>query len=674
MPDFQKLADQFIAKQERFYNRPVKNISRFLIKDFAKFVERYEARKPTPQVEIKEKFNVRQIKRGKRISNGKLQVAFITEDIGHLTGGRYYCWFIASALIELGYDVTVYTNRKPVFQDYFKNYPQPKVQVVADRSKDLQAIDVQADIYMGSPISGNVAASNLGAKYGKPAFAIIFDPFPMMNKYLGTHNHPNWIPLIKSLRSTDTKIISLCDSTSEYIPQWLNKQPEDVIPIYPCVNSRELNAGKALRGNYAVFISRLVKHKNFDHVLRACKNLNIPLKVISSVDGINADKLVKQMKMEKQVEFLMNIDDRDKFEVIKRARVAINGSMFEGFGMWFIEAITCGTPTVCYDYPTIREIAKKHNVTNVYMAEWNKSKSLEQQLAKAYAEQKFTQPSKAFYFEEMVKEVKKTFTIEPRIGVVTIGLNESKFIQASLRSMIKHPNVKKVAVVEGAVNLYPKADKNGLSTDNMPEKIRQVQSEPNGEKIVYERYGWAKDKSELRNRALMLLGRGITHVLVVDGDEVYMQSDLNNLVTAMRDNPKTGVFLYPFYHFWKRKDLIAVGGQWDSQMFRCFKFADKTLHWGRHELPVIDEKGVLINVSDGKMVLKNVHVYHYGYMKDQDDVQAKLEYYRKRDGHVLKVTDTWTNWKEGMPTQPTHGGGDVAKFNSEHPPELKGII
>lgn len=672
--DYQQLVEDYIRKQEKFYKRNIKGLTKFLLRDFANSIQK---NLNTSDVKIERailKRPSKYIKSNSKI-NSKIRIALITEDVGHLTGGRYYCWFIACALQELGYKVTVYTNQAPVFGNYFKNYQQPEVRVVVDKARHLEHIDVEADIYIGSPISGNIAVTKLGKKYNKPSYALIFDPFPMMDKYLGKRTYVNWIPLISALRSSSTQIISLCDSTSEYIYDWLNKRKHNVYPIYPCINSREFKEGELKKEDYVVFISRLVKHKNFDHVLKACKNLGLNLKVISSVDGINAQRLVKDMGMKKQVEFCMNVNDEQKWEIIKKARVVINGSKFEGFGMWFIEAITCGTPTVCYDYPTIREITEKHNVKNVYMAKWNNPDSLQEQLEKAYREEYYTEQSKDFYFESMLKRVNEVFVQEPKIGVVTICLNEEKFIQASLKSVIRHPNIKKVAVVEGAVNLFPRVNEKGLSVDNTNEQIRQVLStDENAYKIIYDQYGFANDKSELRNRALSLLDKDITHILIVDADEVYKQEDLDNLVQAMKENPKTGVFLYPFYHFWKKKDLIAKGGQWESQMFRCFRFANKKLKWARHELPVVDEDNKFINQIEGVKELDNVHVYHYGYMKDKKDVQAKLEYYKKRDGHILRVTDTWTNWKEGEPTQPTHGGGTVEKFKGKHPEEIENIL
>ena len=195
----------------------------------------------------------------------------------------------------------------------------------------------------------------------------------------------------------------------------------------------------------------------------------------------------------------------------------------------------------------------------------------------------------------------------------------------------------------------------------------------NGTKIVYEKYGWANDKSELRNKALGLLGKEIDYVLVVDADEVWKHEDLDKLVKAFKLHPHIGVFLIPFYHFWKQRDLIAVGSMWDSYLFRCFRFADKNLHWDRHETPVVNSQGRFINKTDGAIVVEGAHIYHYGYCKNAKNIKDKLEYYKKRDTN-LNVKDTWSNWKPGMETQPTHGKGDVKKFSGKHPEEIDKIL
>lgn len=668
MTNFLGSAEDYIKRQERYYNRSLTTLNKFLIKDFASNLQ-VQLTKGNPQSINRVIPSISDPK--------KVQVALITEDVGHLTGGRYYAWFIASALLEIGYEVTVYTNRKPVFQGDFEKYKQPEIKIVANTAKELETVDIQADIYIGSPISGNVASSRLGKLYGRPSFALIFDPFPMMKQYLGDKTYAGWIPLIKNLRESDCNIIALCNTASGFIYDWLNKRKDQVHSIFPCINSKEniIPEEPIEHENYVVFISRLVNHKNFDHVLKACKKLGVNLKVVASVDAIQAEGLAKRMGMSRQVEFFFKCTDRKKFDLINKSSAVINASKFEGFGMYLTEAIACGIPCVCYEYPTFKEIVSFAGADNIYMAEWNNPESLVEELAKCLEEKKFRKPSHLFDFEAMVGRAKDVFIIKPKIGVVMICLNEEQYIGSSLRSVIRHPNIKKVAVVEGAVNLYSHASSSeGLSLDKTSEEVFKVMKERGGEKIIFERYGWALDKSELRNRALNLLNKDITHILVVDADEVWKQEDLNNLVQAMTDNPKIGVFLFKFYHFWKKKNLIAVGGQWDSMLFRCFKYYDKSLYWKLHQLPVVNYEDKFINITDGFLVLDNVHIYHFSYLKHEKNIRDKLEFYMKRDGAVLDVKDTWTNWKEGQPTQPTHGSGTAIKFRGELPEEVRDVV
>lgn len=678
----QTIIDNFATNQRKVYGRNTSSYQKFILGEFFDYLGNIQYELPEEEIikAIEKDSKVIARKQKNLIYNfqqNKINVALITEDVGHLTGGRYYTWFIAFALVELGHNVTVYTNRKPVFEDAFKGYKQPNIQVVAKRAIDLRKLDVNADLYIGSPTNGNVAALRLGDKYSKPSFTIVFDPFPMMEQFIGKRNYAGWDEYLAEIPKSNAKIISLCESTSEYIYPWLNKRKDQVVPIYPCINSivKEKALEKPVeRGDYVLFISRLVRHKKFEDALAAAKKCGVRLKVVSSVDGIRVKRLIKQQGMEGQVDLHMKVSDEEKFRLIKGARAVINAAIFEGFGMWAIEALSCGTPLVSYDYPTMREIKHVTNAENMYLAEWNNPNDLARKLKLCLDEAKYSEENHQFDFKAMTDQLKDVFKFEPRIGVITIALNEDQFIEASLKSVTRHPNVKKVAVVEGAVNLFAHAaTKEGLSIDQTPAAVHKAMKTLDGRKIVYERYGWATDKSELRNRALELLGKDIDYVLVVDGDELWKQEDLDKLVQTFRDNPRAGVIKFPFYHFWKSKDQVTVGSQWDSMLFRCFKFEDKSLRWIRHELPVFNDKGERIDRTNGSVINKQIHVYHYGYCKKDDRVKEKLRFYSLRDKN-LKVQDTYTKWRPGQPTQPTHGGGRVVPFKGTHPEELKGVL
>ncbi len=55
--------------------------------------------------------------------------------------------------------------------------------------------------------------------------------------------------------------------------------------------------------------------------------------------------------------------DREKFVELKRARMLIYPSLFEGYGIPPIEALAAGTPCVCYDLPVFREVCGEALIT-----------------------------------------------------------------------------------------------------------------------------------------------------------------------------------------------------------------------------------------------------------------------------------------------------------------------
>lgn len=103
-----------------------------------------------------------------------------------------------------------------------------------------------------------------------------------------------------------------------------------------------------------VVLSRLVPHKQIDHVIRALPALaeefpDIRLRVMG--DGWWADALHEQTEalgLTDRVRFLGHVSDRTKFEELSRGWVHVLPSVKEGWGLSIVEAGRAGTPSVAY--------------------------------------------------------------------------------------------------------------------------------------------------------------------------------------------------------------------------------------------------------------------------------------------------------------------------------------
>lgn len=103
-----------------------------------------------------------------------------------------------------------------------------------------------------------------------------------------------------------------------------------------------------------VVLSRLVPHKQIDHVIRALPALaeefpGVRLRVMG--DGWWADslhQLTEDLGLGDRVTFLGHVSDRTKFEELSRAWVHVLPSVKEGWGLSIVEAGRAGTPSVAY--------------------------------------------------------------------------------------------------------------------------------------------------------------------------------------------------------------------------------------------------------------------------------------------------------------------------------------
>jgi glycosyltransferase involved in cell wall biosynthesis len=121
----------------------------------------------------------------------------------------------------------------------------------------------------------------------------------------------------------------------------------DSTVIYPPVEIPKLDVGIMnlnVRGYYLIG-GRVSRHKGHDLAIKAFTRLGYPLKVFG---GTFASYGLDQFKKDagSNIEFLGEVTDREKWELMKGAKAFIFPSEAEDFGITPVEAMAVGTPVI----------------------------------------------------------------------------------------------------------------------------------------------------------------------------------------------------------------------------------------------------------------------------------------------------------------------------------------
>ncbi|WGI17590.1 glycosyltransferase family 4 protein [Methanonatronarchaeum sp. AMET-Sl] len=183
-----------------------------------------------------------------------------------------------------------------------------------------------------------------------------------------------------------------------------------VIP--PGIDIKEIEQIKPSQKQYdALYIGRLIKHKNIDKLIKAVDNTDIKLGIIGT--GPQKQKLQKQaQKTNAQIKFHENLEYNQLIGLLKTAKTHVLPSSREGFGITVIEAMACGTPTITVNQPNN---AAKHLITPKTGTKTNLNpeslrKTIQNVLAnRKINEEKIKQQAKKYDWKRITKKTEKTY-------------------------------------------------------------------------------------------------------------------------------------------------------------------------------------------------------------------------------------------------------------------------
>lgn len=164
---------------------------------------------------------------------------------------------------------------------------------------------------------------------------------------------PELVPLYEEYR--DMPVISISDAQRAPL-RWANWQatvhhglPRD---IYPFVEKP---------GDYFAFLGRISPEKGCDRAIQIAQRAGVPLRIAAKIgdgpDRVYFDEVIRPMLRTPDVEFLGEIQERDKGAFLGGARALLFPIDWpEPFGLVMIESLACGTPVIARPRGSVPEI------------------------------------------------------------------------------------------------------------------------------------------------------------------------------------------------------------------------------------------------------------------------------------------------------------------------------
>lgn len=639
------------------------------------------------------------------------KVKIFMQNINHYSGGRYYAYLVARVMAMYGYDVEIVTDLLPFFAKDFKRFPiTGSFKVIEDSRWAQKDTETDADVIIGVPNFGGQYGHAYALRLKVPFVGMIFESPNYVRQWRDgvDSTEEYWRGYGISLADANL-VLCLAREPLKWAQEWMpiSEKPEELFDfLYPAVNEfAAAEARDTKKGRDIVFVGRHTDFKQPQHLIRCLSEVDGPMPTIHFIGKTSnsmKNRILKDgLKLGVTARFHGSVNDIRKFEIIKRCKVLVTATRFEGFGMPPAEALWCGVPVVAYDLPVLKE-AYQNFVDFVPVDKYvEMGKAINRLLDDdAYWEERSAQGKEyareVFSISKMGEKLKQLFPKGPRepvhiitkreaeevrarpfpsMSVGTIVLNGAATLPMMLSSV--YEMAKEILVVEGAVEKYAENNPelingSGGSIDETISILRSFPDPENKIKVLSINRMW-KNKQEMQN----VIAEHVTGevFLKVDSDEVYHKNDLMRILREFEFDPALTIFKYRFWHFWHGLDKVAVGGQWDSPMTRCYRWKPEFRYGSSFNYP-IDERGRPVKhpVYKTKTVEDRL-VYHLNYAcQPKEFIQAKIKYYKNR-GIEKRVEDTWTNWEPGqIDISPTHGGGQVIPFEGQLPIELDALL
>ncbi|UCG30546.1 MAG: glycosyltransferase family 4 protein [candidate division WOR-3 bacterium] len=151
--------------------------------------------------------------------------------------------------------------------------------------------------------------------------------------------------------------VAISESTAEDLRDIGIRQRIDV--VYSGIPEHRLTGSVSRENDLVAYVGRVKTYKSIDHFVRAVaivkRRRKIRAKIVGDGDALDDLKsLAKELDVD--IDFTGFVSESEKYRVYHTARIVVQPSIKEGWGLTAIEAQSCNAPVVSANSPGLREV------------------------------------------------------------------------------------------------------------------------------------------------------------------------------------------------------------------------------------------------------------------------------------------------------------------------------
>lgn len=186
---------------------------------------------------------------------------------------------------------------------------------------------------------------------------------------LSTLEHPEWFSnkfsraykfILPGIVKTAKQIITVSEFTKTRLVDFLKIDPQKIHVIYNSINHHEKIPSPVETDPYFLSVGSFSGRKNFLTLINAFQKANLNdylLKIRGDIEDKYRDDDIDNVFLKNpSIQYIEPLNYQAYLELICNAKALVNISLYEGFGMPNLEALSIGTPVICSDIEVFREI------------------------------------------------------------------------------------------------------------------------------------------------------------------------------------------------------------------------------------------------------------------------------------------------------------------------------